>query len=102
MVGSPPLVPWRAILCDQKAVEEKIYGTVAKIGVKPGGLDKLRNWTPTEGAQDSGAVAIYDFQMDDDPNEVYKIALFESKGGLRGQRREPATGRALPADARVA
>ena len=56
-----------------------MYGTVAKITVKPGGLDKLRNWTPNEGAQDSGAVAIYAFQMDDDPNELFMIALFESK-----------------------
>jgi quinol monooxygenase YgiN len=56
-----------------------MYGTVAKMKVKPGGLEKLGNWSPNEAARDSGAVAIYAFQTDADPNEVYTIAIFESK-----------------------
>ena len=56
-----------------------MYGTVAKLRVKPGGLDKLRKWSPEEDERASGAVAVYAFQMDDDPNEVYTVAVFESK-----------------------
>ena len=56
-----------------------MYGTVAKLKVKPGAIDELKNWAPDERDPTSGAVAIYAFQMDDDPNEVYTIAVFESK-----------------------
>jgi hypothetical protein len=59
--------------------EANMYGTVAKLRVKPGGLDKLKNWSPEEDDGARGAVAVYAFQMDDDPNEVYTIALFENK-----------------------
>jgi hypothetical protein len=56
-----------------------MYGTVAKLKVKPGGLDELQNWAPDGDEQDRGAVAIYAFQMDDDPSRVYTVAIFESK-----------------------
>lgn len=56
-----------------------MYGTVAKIRVKPGGLEKLDEWGPEEDAQSAGAVAVYAFQMDEDPNEAYMVAVFESK-----------------------
>ncbi|MGD8517218.1 MAG: hypothetical protein PVJ23_04635 [Anaerolineae bacterium] len=56
-----------------------MYGTVAKLKVKPGGIDKLKEWSPEERDRDSGARAIYAFQMDDNPNEVYTIAVFDSK-----------------------
>ena len=56
-----------------------MYGTVAKLKVKPGGIDKLKEWSPEERDRDSGARAIYAFQMDDDPKELYMVALFESK-----------------------
>jgi quinol monooxygenase YgiN len=56
-----------------------MYGTVAKVRVKPGGLDSLKEWTPDRDERDRGAVAVYAFQMDDDPKELYMVALFESK-----------------------
>jgi hypothetical protein len=56
-----------------------MYGTVAKLKVKPGGIDKLKEWGPEERDRDSGARAIYAFKMDDNPNEVYTIAVFDSK-----------------------
>ena len=56
-----------------------MYGTVAKLKVKPGGLEKLQKWSPEEDDRASGAVAVYAFQMDNDPNEVYTVAVFESK-----------------------
>jgi quinol monooxygenase YgiN len=56
-----------------------MYGTVARIRVKPGALDELKNWSPEEDEQASGAVALYAYQMDDDPSELYMVAVFESK-----------------------
>jgi hypothetical protein len=56
-----------------------MYGTVAKVRVKPGGLDKLKEWSPDGDERDRGAVAVYAFQMDDDANEVYTVAVFESR-----------------------
>lgn len=56
-----------------------MYGTVAKLRVKPGGLDELKNWSPDPDGQARGAVAIYAFQMDDDPDQVYTVAVFESR-----------------------
>lgn len=56
-----------------------MYGTVARLRVKPGGLDELKAWSPDGSERDRGAVAVYAFQMDDDPNEVYMVAVFESK-----------------------
>lgn len=56
-----------------------MYGTVAKLKVKSGGLDELKNWSPDPDGRDRGAVAIYAFQMDDEPSEVYTVAIFESK-----------------------
>lgn len=56
-----------------------MYGTVAKMRVKPGGREKLSSWSPDGDARDSGAVAVYAFQMDQDPNEIYTVAIFKSK-----------------------
>jgi quinol monooxygenase YgiN len=56
-----------------------MYGTVAKIKVKPGAIENLDAWAPEQEMEDRGAVAVYAFQTDDDPNEVYMVAIFESK-----------------------
>jgi hypothetical protein len=53
-----------------------MYGTVARLRVNPGGLEKLGNWSPNDGARDSRAVATYAFQVDDDPNlSIRKIQV---------------------------
>jgi quinol monooxygenase YgiN len=69
--------------------EKNMYGTVAKLKVKPGGIDKLNEWSPEERDRDSGARAIYAFQMDDDPNEVYTIAVFDSKEAYMANAESP-------------
>lgn len=66
-----------------------MYGTVAKIKVKPGGLEKLNAWAPEQDARDDGAVAIYAFQMDEDPSQVYTVAVFESKEAYRANAESP-------------
>jgi quinol monooxygenase YgiN len=66
-----------------------MYGTVAEMRVKPGGLQKLGTMAPEADERDRGAVAIYAFQMDDDPNEVYTIAIFESKEAYVANAQSP-------------
>ena len=56
-----------------------MYGTIAKMKVKPGAIENLKKWGPEQEGQNRGAMAIYAFQMDDDADEVYTVAVFESK-----------------------
>ena len=55
-----------------------MYGTVARAEVKPGAIDSLR--LAMEGQErEPGAVAVYAYQTDDDPDEIYIVAAFESR-----------------------
>jgi quinol monooxygenase YgiN len=55
-----------------------MYGTIAKAKVKAGALDDLRR-TMEGQEQGPGAVAVYVYQMDSDPDEVYLVAIFKSR-----------------------
>ena len=55
-----------------------MYGTVARMRVKPGFMEAMERIY--EGQElPAGAVAFYAYQMDADPNELYMVAVFESK-----------------------
>ncbi|MBI2864165.1 MAG: hypothetical protein HYX94_06335 [Chloroflexi bacterium] len=55
-----------------------MYGTIAKLRVKPGHVGGLK--LVMEGsATPPGAVAIYGYEMDANPNEVWLAVVFESK-----------------------
>ena len=56
-----------------------MYGTIAKMKVKPGAIEAMGKWAPEQEVEDRGAVAVYAFQMDGDSDEVYTVAIFESK-----------------------
>jgi quinol monooxygenase YgiN len=56
-----------------------MYGTVAKVRVKPGALEALNRLLEYRDGAPPGGVAIYTYQMDADPNELYMVAVFESK-----------------------
>lgn len=60
-----------------------MYGTIARLKLKPGGLAQLQAWTDQVGnasrLADNGHVATYIYQADADPNEVFMVVLFESK-----------------------
>ncbi len=55
-----------------------MYGTIARLKVKPGHVEALKaqqssqDWPP-------GGLVEYLYQMDDDPNEVYLVVAFEDK-----------------------
>jgi quinol monooxygenase YgiN len=55
-----------------------MYGTVAKLTVKPGQVDALKKLMATAQSH-PGAVAVYLYQMDEDPNVLYMATVFSSR-----------------------
>jgi quinol monooxygenase YgiN len=58
-------------------MEELMYGTVAKLKVKAGAVDEFKS--QIDERQPKGFMGTYVFQSDEDPQEVWLIALFEDK-----------------------
>ena len=57
-----------------------MYGTVARMKVKPGMMDKLKELMGTEEMRGiSGLVGTTVYQMDSDSNELYLAVTFDSK-----------------------
>jgi quinol monooxygenase YgiN len=57
-----------------------MYGTIARLFIKPGSFERLQEMTQRWQAElPAGHVAAYIYQMDKNPNELYMIAVFESK-----------------------
>jgi quinol monooxygenase YgiN len=60
--------------------EPTMYGTVARLRVKPGMEEQLRAFGQEVSTnQPAGHVAFYVYRMDADPNEYYLTVVFESK-----------------------
>jgi quinol monooxygenase YgiN len=58
----------------------EVYGTVARMRIKPGALDKLQEMANAEEMKATpGYVSTTVYQMDADPNEIYMAVVFESK-----------------------
>jgi quinol monooxygenase YgiN len=57
-----------------------MYGTVARMRVKPGMLEKLQQIAQAESNMSiPGYMTQAVFQMDGDPNEIYLAVIFDSK-----------------------
>jgi len=57
-----------------------MYGTIARFRIKPGVRDEFIKAMDSFGAAPiSGWVADYYFQMDNDPDEFYLVAIFKDK-----------------------
>jgi len=54
-----------------------MYGTIAKLKVKPGALEEIRKMET--GRQPEGYIGSYVFQSDQDANELWLVAIFEDK-----------------------
>lgn len=65
-----------------------MYGTIAKMRMKPGGLEALRDRFEGREPPD-GAVASYLFQMDANPSEYYLVAVSESEEAYRASSESP-------------
>jgi quinol monooxygenase YgiN len=67
-----------------------MYGTVAKIMVKPGRLNDLKKVFETAHTE-VGSVAGYVYQMDADPNTLYLAVVFESEQAYKANADLPET-----------
>ena len=57
-----------------------MYGTVARMRLKPGMEDQMRAMSEAENdLQIPGFVSQTVYRMDTDPNEIYLVVVFESK-----------------------
>lgn len=60
-----------------------MYGTVAQLRLKPGKLDEAmkmaEEWEREHGQKIDGFVQALIFQMDDNPNEVWMVDIFENR-----------------------
>lgn len=61
---------------------DRAYGTVARLRVKPGGVEKL-NEIGAQTPPPKGSLAAYAFRMDEDPQETWMLSVFESKEAYR-------------------
>jgi quinol monooxygenase YgiN len=56
-----------------------MYGTVAKLKVKKGMIDKLSALLEVQEREIPGAQEIYIYQMDENPDEFYMTVVFDNK-----------------------
>lgn len=66
-----------------------MYGSIAKLTLKPGGLDAIRTIAESTTEYPPGAVAEYAYQMDDNPNEVWIAIIFEDEDAYRANAERP-------------
>jgi quinol monooxygenase YgiN len=65
-----------------------MYGTVARMRVKPGFLDAMKR-IYEDREMPAGGVAVYAYQTDADPNELYMTVIFESKEAYVANAQSP-------------
>lgn len=66
-----------------------MYGTIAKMTLKPGSFEKIQQ-TMADGSVDRpGHVATYIFKSDDDANVHFVVTVFESKAAYRKLADDP-------------
>jgi heme-degrading monooxygenase HmoA len=56
-----------------------MYGTIARMKVKPGALPALKKMSEEAHSRAKGYAGSFIYQMDKDPNEIYVVVLFNSK-----------------------
>ena len=67
-----------------------MYGSIAKMKVKPGKLEKLSEMMEMDGGHSpGGAVSLSVFQMDADANEIWVVAISESQEAYQSYSESP-------------
>lgn len=67
-----------------------MYGTVARMQVKPGKVNQLQEWLRQEEARAiPGYKTSYSYQMDADPNIVFVAIVFESREAYGANAQSP-------------
>lgn len=68
-----------------------MYGTVARMKVKPGELEQLQKVLGSEELRPDGEVAVYTYQLDADPNELIISVIFRDKKSYFENADDPKT-----------
>ena len=66
-----------------------MYGTIARMRVKPGALDQLRALSEREQQEIPGLIGQYVYRMDADPNIFYLVVVFESRESYVANAQSP-------------
>ncbi len=66
-----------------------MYGSVARASVKPGAANKLAAWGEQQPTV-KGEIALFVYQADNDPNEMWMCSVFESKEAYFANANDPA------------
>jgi hypothetical protein len=66
-----------------------MYGSIARMKVKPGKLEELSEMLDTNGHRPGGAVSLSVFKMDADANEIWVVAISESQEAYRSYSESP-------------
>jgi quinol monooxygenase YgiN len=67
-----------------------MYGTIARLRIKPGKEEELRRLGQDMAPQIPGFVFQHVYRTDADPNEYYLVVGFESKEAYRANAESPA------------
>jgi quinol monooxygenase YgiN len=65
-----------------------MYGTIARMRIKPGALEGLMRWGEQQ-EDGPGLIALHVFQMDADPNELYLVVVAENEEIYRANANSP-------------
>jgi quinol monooxygenase YgiN len=66
-----------------------MYGTVARLTIKPGKAEEVTRMGQEMSAQIPGLVSEYVYRTDADPNELYLVVIFESERAYRDNANSP-------------
>ena len=66
-----------------------MYGTIAKLRIKPGMESELERLSRDEQTEISGITFQYVYRMDDDPQNFFLVVGFESKESYRKNAESP-------------
>jgi heme-degrading monooxygenase HmoA len=66
-----------------------MYGTVAQVKVKPGKAKDLAEYFRSEKNHSAGFEGLYVYQMDDDPDTMWMVVMFESKAAYEANAHDP-------------
>jgi quinol monooxygenase YgiN len=66
-----------------------MYGSIARMKVKPGMLQALQEWERGARQDIPGMVFSHTYQSDADPNEIWIVVAFESREAYRKNAESP-------------
>ena len=64
-----------------------MYGTVARMKIKPGGLEELAQME--NGRKPKGIIGTLVYRSDDKPDELWMVVLFEDKASYHANAESP-------------